>query len=93
MDSIRSELNRPPWRAESSPDESSSEPHSLILCCFKPCDFIQILFCSLDVVFAFSVYASEEKILDWPILDWPNSPLVKAGQVCDISETRISLCS
>lgn len=54
---------------------------------------MQILFCSLDVVFAFSVYGTEKKILDWPILDWPNSPLVKAGQVCDISETRISLCS
>lgn len=83
----------PPWRAESSPAESSSEPHSLILCCFKPRKFIQILFCSSDVVCAFSTYGTEEKY--WIGLFWIGLilPLVKAGQVCGISEKRISLCS
>lgn len=74
MNFLRSELNTPPWRAESSPAQSSSEPPSLILCCFKPCNLIQILFCSLHVVFAFSYVLHWRKILDWPILDWPNSP-------------------
>lgn len=81
-----------PWRAESSPAESSSEPHCLILYCFKPCNSIQILFCSLDIVFAFSTYGTEEKY--WIGLFWIGLilPLMKAGQVCGISETRISLC-
>lgn len=83
----------PPWRAESSPAKSSSEPPSLTLCCFKPCNFIQILFCSSDVIFPFCAYGTEEKY--WIGLFWIGLilPLVKAGQVCGISETRISLCS